>query len=244
MMRAARWMGVVVAVGRAGGRGRLRRQEAPDGPAHPPATRHDGVGNSVGVHASARAARTRGRADDRAAEPVREDAIASASLDDINRNSPLKPLFFELRQQRHLDRGPRRARCQCRGSEDASPPGPSPSKATATSEARAEYNLALGERRAVAARALPGIARHLRRPAPHRELREGISLRCGARRDPRTRRTGARISSSPRSETAMRISTWRPPRRRRWRWPRGWRNRPRRATRSISRSRPTSGCCR
>src|SRR6266496_3554014 len=28
-------------------------------------------------------------------EPVRDDAIASASLDDINRNSPLKPLFFE-----------------------------------------------------------------------------------------------------------------------------------------------------
>ncbi len=33
-------------------------------------------------------------------EPVRDDAIASASLDDLNRNSPLKPVFFELRQQR------------------------------------------------------------------------------------------------------------------------------------------------
>ena len=30
------------------------------------------------------------------AEPVRDDAIASASLDDLNRNSPLKPVFFEL----------------------------------------------------------------------------------------------------------------------------------------------------
>src|SRR5690348_5303622 len=29
-------------------------------------------------------------------EPVREDAIASASLDDLNRNSPLKPVFFAL----------------------------------------------------------------------------------------------------------------------------------------------------
>src|SRR5712692_6092612 len=27
-------------------------------------------------------------------EPVKEDAIASASLDDLNRSSPLKPLFF------------------------------------------------------------------------------------------------------------------------------------------------------
>src|ERR1700704_5680668 len=29
-------------------------------------------------------------------EPVRDDAIASASLDDLNRNSPLKPVFFTL----------------------------------------------------------------------------------------------------------------------------------------------------
>src|SRR6187551_1090650 len=29
-------------------------------------------------------------------EPVREDAITSASLDDLNRNSPLKPAFFEF----------------------------------------------------------------------------------------------------------------------------------------------------
>ena len=28
-------------------------------------------------------------------EPVREDAISSGSLDDLNRNSPLKPVFFE-----------------------------------------------------------------------------------------------------------------------------------------------------
>ena len=33
-------------------------------------------------------------------EPVRDDRISSASLDDLNRNSPLKPVFFELRQQR------------------------------------------------------------------------------------------------------------------------------------------------
>ena len=29
-------------------------------------------------------------------EPVAEDKIASASLDDLNRNSPLKPVFFAL----------------------------------------------------------------------------------------------------------------------------------------------------
>jgi len=86
------------------------------------------------------------------AEPVREDAIASASLDDLNRNSPLKPVFYEL------------------DSSDVSPTGQKALDENAALLKRypawaitieghcdergtAEYNLALGERRAVAARA-------------------------------------------------------------------------------------------
>ncbi len=86
------------------------------------------------------------------AEPVRDDAIASASLDDLNRNSPLKPVFYEL------------------DSSDVSPAGQKVLDENATLLKRypawaitieghcdergtAEYNLALGERRAVAARA-------------------------------------------------------------------------------------------
>ena len=86
------------------------------------------------------------------AEPVRDDAIASASLDDLNRNTPLKPVFYEL------DRS------------DLSPAGQKVLDENATLLKRyaswavtieghcdergtAEYNLALGERRAVAARA-------------------------------------------------------------------------------------------
>ena len=85
-------------------------------------------------------------------EPVRDDAISSASLDDLNRNSPLTPVFFDL---------------------DSSDLGPTGQKAldqdavllkkygtwTITIEGHcdergtAEYNLALGERRAIAARA-------------------------------------------------------------------------------------------
>jgi peptidoglycan-associated lipoprotein len=85
-------------------------------------------------------------------EPVRDDAIASASLDDLNRNSPLKPLFFEL------------------DSSEVTAAGQAVLDANATILKRyaswtltieghcdergtAEYNLALGERRAVAARA-------------------------------------------------------------------------------------------
>src|SRR5471032_399273 len=36
-------------------------------------------------------------------EPVRDDAISSASLDDLNRNSPLKPVYYEL-DRSDLDR--------------------------------------------------------------------------------------------------------------------------------------------
>ena len=85
------------------------------------------------------------------AEPVRDDAIASASLDDLNRNSPLKPVFYEL------------------DSSEVSPAGQKVLDENATLLKRyggwaftieghcdergtAEYNLALGERRAVAAR--------------------------------------------------------------------------------------------
>jgi len=84
-------------------------------------------------------------------EPVRDDAIASASLDDINRNSPLKPLFFEY------------------DSSDINAEGRAVLEANAATlkqfpiwtitieghcdeRGTAEYNLALGERRAVAAR--------------------------------------------------------------------------------------------
>ncbi len=85
-------------------------------------------------------------------EPVPADAIASASLDDLNRNSPLKPVFFELDSsdlspsgQKVLD-------------EDAAVLKKYPTWAVTIEghcdeRGTAEYNLALGERRAAAARA-------------------------------------------------------------------------------------------
>jgi peptidoglycan-associated lipoprotein len=85
-------------------------------------------------------------------EPVRDDAISSASLDDLNKSSPLKPVYFEL------------------DSSDLSPVSQKALDENATLLKRyptwavtveghcdergtAEYNLALGERRAIAARA-------------------------------------------------------------------------------------------
>jgi peptidoglycan-associated lipoprotein len=86
------------------------------------------------------------------AEPVAEDAISSSSLDDLNRNSPLKPVFFAL------------------DSSEIEPDAKAALDANVTVLKRysnwtvtleghcdergtAEYNLALGERRAIAVRA-------------------------------------------------------------------------------------------
>ena len=84
-------------------------------------------------------------------EPMRDDAIGSKSLDDLNRESPLSPVFFDL------------------DSFDVSPSGQQVLQANAKvlkqfpswqitieghcdERGTAEYNLALGERRALAAK--------------------------------------------------------------------------------------------
>ena len=85
------------------------------------------------------------------AEPVRDDAISSASLDDLNKNSPLKPVFFEL------DSSELSAANQKTLDEDAALLKRYTSWAVTIEghcdeRGTAEYNLALGERRATAAR--------------------------------------------------------------------------------------------
>ncbi len=84
-------------------------------------------------------------------EPMAEDTMASRSLDDLNRDSPLKPVFFDY------------------DAAELTPEGQSTLNADAEvlkkhqtwmvtieghcdERGTAEYNLALGERRAVAAR--------------------------------------------------------------------------------------------
>jgi peptidoglycan-associated lipoprotein len=87
------------------------------------------------------------------AEPVREDAISSSeSLDDLNRNSPLKPIFFDF------DSAELSPEAQATLNENAALMKKYPTW-TVTIEGHcdergtAEYNLALGERRAMAAEA-------------------------------------------------------------------------------------------
>lgn len=85
-------------------------------------------------------------------EPVRDDAISSASLDDLNKNSPLKPVYFEL------DSSDLSAANQKTLDEDAALLKRYTSWAVTVEghcdeRGTAEYNLALGERRAITARA-------------------------------------------------------------------------------------------
>jgi peptidoglycan-associated lipoprotein len=84
-------------------------------------------------------------------EPVPEDTIGSRSLDDLNRDSPLKPVFFEL------DSAELSAENQSVLDADAALLKKYPTwvvtiEGHCDERGTAEYNLALGERRAVAAR--------------------------------------------------------------------------------------------
>jgi peptidoglycan-associated lipoprotein len=87
-----------------------------------------------------------------AAAPMREESVTSASLDDINRNSPLRPVFFELDSD-ELSADGRRVL-----DDDANVLKQNSSwivtiEGHCDERGSAEYNLALGERRALAARA-------------------------------------------------------------------------------------------
>jgi peptidoglycan-associated lipoprotein len=84
-------------------------------------------------------------------EPMADDSIAGKSLDDLNRDSPLKPLFFELDSSDVSADGQRILQ------ENAAIMKKYPGwqitiEGHCDERGTAEYNLALGERRALAAK--------------------------------------------------------------------------------------------
>ena len=84
-------------------------------------------------------------------EPVPEDAVGSKSLDDLNRDSPLKPVFFELDSSELSSDGQATLQANAGvlkqyGTWQITIEGHCDERGSA------EYNLALGERRAIAAR--------------------------------------------------------------------------------------------
>jgi peptidoglycan-associated lipoprotein len=83
--------------------------------------------------------------------PVPEDAIGSKSLDDLNRDSPLSPAFFEL-DSSELSSEAQGVLQQNAGVLKKYSTWQITIEGHADERGTAEYNLALGERRALAAR--------------------------------------------------------------------------------------------
>ncbi len=84
--------------------------------------------------------------------PMVEDRLTSASLDEINKNSPLKPVFFDFDQSDISAEGQRALDANA----DVLKKNPTwvvTIEGHCDERGTAEYNLALGERRAMAARA-------------------------------------------------------------------------------------------
>lgn len=84
-------------------------------------------------------------------EPVTEDSVGSKSLDDLNRNSPLKPIFFVL-DGSEVDQAGQQALASNAEVLKKFPSWQVTIEGHCDERGTAEYNLALGERRAVAAR--------------------------------------------------------------------------------------------
>ncbi len=83
--------------------------------------------------------------------PVTEDNIGSRSLDDINRDSPLRPVFFAL-DQHEIDGQGQQLLQQNADVLKRYPSWQITIEGHCDERGTAEYNLALGERRAIAAR--------------------------------------------------------------------------------------------
>jgi peptidoglycan-associated lipoprotein len=84
-------------------------------------------------------------------EPMAEDAIAGKSLDDLNRDSPLKPLFFAL-DSSEVDADGQRVLQENAAVMKKYPGWQITIEGHCDERGTAEYNLALGERRALAAK--------------------------------------------------------------------------------------------
>jgi peptidoglycan-associated lipoprotein len=84
-------------------------------------------------------------------EPVPEDAVGSKSLDDLNRDSPLKPVFFELDSSELSSAGQTTLQANA-GVLKQYTTWQITIEGHCDERGSAEYNLALGERRALAAR--------------------------------------------------------------------------------------------
>ncbi len=113
---------------------------------------------------------------------IAEDGISARSLDDLNRDSPFKPAFFPL-DSAELDDEGRAVVTANAGVMRKYPTWTITVEGHCDERGTPEYNLALGERRALAVRTYLvslGIAADRVRVG---QLRQGVPVRPGARRE-------------------------------------------------------------
>ena len=122
---------------------------------------------------------------------ISDDPLAGKDLDVINKNSPFQPVFYAL-DSSEVDQAGQQALNANAEVLRKYPTWVITIEGHCDERGTAEYNLALGERRALAAKTylvslgIPDGA------APHRQLRQGIPLRSGPRR-------GGVVEESPRA---------------------------------------------
>ena len=150
----------------------------------PPVARPTTAAARRRVHARtvrpSRRARSRSRSRSRPSRAT-ADELASRDLDDINKNSPFQPLFFGYDQSEVVGEGQQVLNANAEIMKRY-PTWIMTIEGHADERGTAEYNLALGERRALAARNYLVSLGISGRPAAHRELRQGVPVRPGTDR--------------------------------------------------------------
>ena len=109
-------------------------------------------------------------------EPRIEDPLKVSDIDKINQNSPFQPVFFRYDSSEIEGEGQQVLNANAAILKKY-PEWVITIEGHSDERGTAEYNLALGNRRAAAARDVPDLARHSGRPPADGELRQGIPVR-------------------------------------------------------------------
>ena len=109
-------------------------------------------------------------------EPRIEDPLKVSDIDKINQNSPFQPVFFAYDSSEIEGEGQQALNANAAILKKY-PEWVITIEGHSDERGTAEYNLALGNRRAVCGADVSDFARHSGRPAADRELRQGVSVR-------------------------------------------------------------------
>ena len=114
-------------------------------------------------------------------EPRIEDPLKVSDIDKINQNSPFQPVFFAY-DSSEIEAEGQQVLTANAGILKKYPEWVITIEGHSDERGTAEYNLALGNRRAGGRAVVSDFARNSGRPAANRELRQGVPVRSGPQR--------------------------------------------------------------